>query len=583
MRVVERVRRLLPAALAVTLLAACASLGGADTGPAPKLDQLGAFRVAMSGASPAAQRWIEQGLLLAYGFEHQKAASAFEQALREDRDCAMCAWGAAYVLGPNINRSREYVDVQSLKRAFAFAEQAGAIAKRLPPAALTPRDQALIAAIQERYEAEPKPAGKSTAGGRGEAGAMCAAAGSPFSGMAAAAHPREQAYARAMAEAYQRWSADTDVAAMYAESLLMLTPWEWYDSKGKTAHPNAAAAIEVIKKAMVAAPDHPGLIHFLIHVTEQGPDARWAEVGADRLEAAAPGLPHLVHMPSHTYIRIGRYGDAVGANQRALQADQRLAAAIKAQGGSADGNWDFHHLHFLWFAAAMDGQGRVAIDAARRLAAKFDAMQRLRGGYREKLAAELPWLAMVQVERWDDILAAAMPWPWFRHERAVAHFARGMALARGGKRAGDAAAELVSLEVLAASGDGDAIDGAAPTLKVAIASLRGEVAWARGEREQALRWLKRAHELEQSIDGGEVASFGAITAPALGSALLATGQPGEAEAVYRQQLEAWPGDARAWQGLERSLAAKGRSADAQQADASFKAAWARADFMPAWR
>ncbi len=243
-----------------------------------------------------------KALLLAYGFEHRKAAQAFEQALREDRDCAMCAWGAAYVLGPNINRSREYVDVESLKRAFGFAQQAATIAKRLPAAAVSARDQALIAAMQERYEADPKPVPKAAADG--EAGAMCAAAGSPFAGMAAAAHPREQAYARAMAEAYQRWSADTDVPAMYAESLMMLTPWSWYDPKGKTAHGNAAAAIDVLRKALVSAPEHPGLIHFLIHVTEQGPNAAWAEAGADRLEGVAPGLPHLVHMPSHTGVKL---------------------------------------------------------------------------------------------------------------------------------------------------------------------------------------------------------------------------------------------------------------------------------------
>jgi hypothetical protein len=134
-------------AVAVALLSACAALGGAQNGPVPRLDRLGAFSIEMSGASPAARRWIEQSLLMAYGFEHQKAAQAFEQALREDGDCAMCAWGAAYVLGPNINRSREYVDVAELRRAHGFAQQAGRIAQRLPAAALSARDRSLIDAI----------------------------------------------------------------------------------------------------------------------------------------------------------------------------------------------------------------------------------------------------------------------------------------------------------------------------------------------------------------------------------------------------------------------------------------------------
>ena len=236
-------------------------------------------------------------------------------------------------------------------------------------------------------------------------------------------------------------------------------------------------------------------------------------------------------MPSHTYIRIGRYADATRVNQAALQADVKLAEAIRAQGGQAKGNWDFHHLHFLWFAASMDGQGRVAIDAARRFAAKVDGWQRFKGGWRANLAQELPWLAMVQAQRWQEVLDAEMPSFWLRHERAVAHFARGMAQAQGKKNAAEAQRELTQLEHLAHRGDGDAVDKAAPMLRMAVASLRGEVAWARGERDEALRWLKKAQALEREIDGGEVASFGALTAPALGSALLAVNRPVDAEAV----------------------------------------------------
>lgn len=572
----------LPAAVAL-LLSACATttIGGGDVAPAPKLDQLGAYRIEMSGASAEARRWIEQGLLLAYGFEHRKAAAAFEQALKEDPACAMCAWGAAYVLGPNINLPREYVDIDLLKRAYGFAQQAERIAKGLPN--LGARDRALIDAIGERYEADPKPKAEGQGGAPGEAGAVCSSAGSPFGGEAALAHPREQAYARAMAEAYQRFGSDADVAAMYAESLMMLTPWAWYDNKTQKALVNAAKAIDILRKAREAAPAHPGLIHFLIHATEQGPDAIWAEAGADQLGTIAPGLPHLVHMPSHTYIRIGRYADAVKANQAALQADVKLAAAIRAQGGNVQGNWDFHHLHFLWFAAAMDGQGRVAVDAARRFAAKVDGWQRWRGGWRANMASELPWLAMVQVQRWQEILDTEMPSFWLRHERAVAHFARGLALAKGKKDGEAAQRELVQLEHLAWRGEGNAVDKAAPSLRMAIASLRGEVAWARGDRDQALVWLKRAQALEQEIDGGEVASFGAITAPALGSALLAMGQAADAEAVYRTQIKAWPGDPRSLQGLARSLAAQGKGDEAQRTGDAFALAWRRADFTPAWR
>ena len=574
--------RLASTAVATSLLGACASAGPghADDGPAPRLNQLGAFGIEMSGANPEARRWIEQGLLLAYGFEHGKAAQAFEQALREDPQCAMCAWGAAYVLGPNINLPREYVSLDTLKRAHRFARQADRIARGLPR--LAERDRLLIAAIGERYEAEPK-ARREAAGAPGEGAAVCSGADSPFGGEAALAHPREQAYARAMTEIYRRFAADVDVAAMYAESLMMLTPWAWYDAKTRKAHPNAAAAIEALRKAGAAAPDHPGLIHFLIHATEQGPDARWAEAGADRLGRVAPGLPHLVHMPSHTYIRIGRYGDAVAVNQAALAADVKLGAAVRAQGGKVRNNWDGHHLHFLWFAAAMDGQGRVAVDAARRLSARVSGSARMGDTWRARTAQELPWLAMVQAQRWQAILDTELPPVWWRHERAVAHFARGMAHAVGQRDAGEAQFELVRLEQLAQRGDADPVDRSAPTLRMAVASLRGEVAWARGDRDTALTWLKKAQQLEEQIDGGEVASFGAITAPALGSALTAMGRAGEAEAVYRAQLARWPGDPRALHGLARSLAQQGRADEASTTRAAFDKAWQRADFMLAVR
>lgn len=578
-------RRAASGLAAALLLSACATVGDGSPGVTPRLDQLGAYRIEMSAASPEARRWIEQGLLLAYGFEHRKAVQAFEAALREDPQCAMCAWGAAYVLGPNINRPREYVDLDALLRAHGFAQQAQRIAASLPPGRLSERDKDLIAAMAERYEAEPRrKAEEAKKPALGEAGAVCAAAGSPFAGEAQLAHPREQAYARAMAMAFRRHGSDVDVAAMYAESLMMLTPWAWYDAKTKQAHANAAAAIDVLRKALDAAPRHPGLIHFLIHATEQGPNAKWAEAGADRLREVTPGMPHLVHMPSHTYIRIGRYGDAVAANQGALAADKQLGEAIRAQGGKVQGNWDLHHLHFLWFAAAMDGQSRVSIDAVRRLGDAITPWQRLRGGWRVDLAADLRWLVLVQNERWNEALAAEMPAAWFRSERAMAHFARGMAHARGKRQAEEAKAELVMLEALAdRGGEGDVLERAAPSLKMAIATLRGEVAWARGDRPEALRWLRRAAELEREIEGGEVASFGAITAPALGSALIAAGEPAEAETVYRQQLDAWPGDPRALQGLARSLQRQGRADEAQRMSQAFAAAWQRADFTPSLR
>jgi tetratricopeptide (TPR) repeat protein len=552
-------------AASTLLVAACSTLTGStapDVAPSLIDSGLGAYRFTANAAPAAAQAWVNQGLVLAYGFDHAEAARTFRHAARIAPDCAMCAWGVAYVLGPNINRPMR----EKLDDARRFAQRAVALSKDA-----SERDRLLIAAIAARYgDADAKASSDVL---QSPPQYLCVPA-APAKGGAPQAHALDIAYARHMRVAYERFPDDADVAALYAESLMMLTPWRWYDKKTGKPAASAADAIAVLREGLKKSPDHPGLLHFLIHATEQGPEAAQTEPAADRLVSNAPDVAHLVHMPSHIYVKTGRYADAVRVNQAALEADVRLAGRAKARGLESLGNWDFHHLHFLWFAASMDGQSKVAIDAARRLAAKPTFAMRVYSGGFAEFAGALPYVALLQFQRWNEMLAEPAPSGGYAFQRSMWHYARGVSYART-QRPSEAERELMALESRV-SGSGDALDAARGSMKTAVASLRGELAFARGDTARAFDLMRRAVALEDE-QSGEVAAWGSLTRFNLGSALLAAGRSAEAQEVFRADMNAWPNNGRALHGLAESLLQQGKADEATRVRAQARQAWTRAD------
>ena len=538
-------RAIVVSGLLVLLVAAC---GGGDRpgelgARPPRLqDGLGDRTYPITTSQPLAQRYFDQGLQLVFGFNHEGAVDAFQEAARLDPRCAMCFWGTALALGPNINAP---MGPEAGRAAYAAVGEA----RRLAPGAGA-SERALIAALAKRYAADPE----------------------------APRGPLDRAYAKAMGEVHRAHPDDLDAATLYAEALMDLTPWDYYTPAGEPRK-HTEEIVSTLEAVLARDPDHAGANHYLIHALEEYQPQR-AEAAADRLARLAPGAGHLVHMPSHIYWRVGRYEDAAAINQRAAAADEAYFAACRAPGGYAAGYYT-HNIHFLWAAAAAEGRSDLALTSARRLAAAVPQQSVAQLAFLEDFLA-VPVLTLARFGRWDAILAEPAPPASQRYVTAMWHYARGLAHARGGQVA---AAEDEQRALEAAARDGSlaetvydvAGNTAGDRLEVARHHLAAAIAKARGDEDGALAALRDAVRAQDAANYIEPPAFYFPVRQALGAALLDAGRHAEAEAVYRADLAKHPRNGWSLSGLGASLRAQGRDADAAWVARGFETAWARAD------
>lgn len=507
---------------------------------APRLQNLGNHTFPVSTANPQAQRFIDQGVNLAYAFNHAEARRAFREAARLDPGLAMAYWGQALVLGPNINAVMESAEEP---QAYELLQEAR---KRMETA--SPREQALIGALSRRY-----------------------------SGRAEDRTANDKAYAEAMREVHRQFPDDLDVATLYVESMMDLRPWGYWMPDG-SPHEGTAEIVALTENVIRRNPTHPGALHLYIHLIEPTSTPERAEHAADTLLTLMPAAGHIVHMPSHIYQRVGRYADAMISNELAIAADEDYITQCRAQGLYPMGYYP-HNIHFLWFAATADGQGRVAVDSARKLTAKVD----------DDLLAELPMLAafkavpywaLTRFGRWEEMLREPEPVAASPFLRGSWHYARGLALAATGRLA-DAEHELRRLEALMPD---PALDGplfspntARAVLAIGPEVLAGEIAAARGEHERAVGHLERAVRLEDALVYTEPAEWHYPPRLALGAILLDAGRPAEAETVYWEDLRRNRHNGWALFGLAQALRAQGKEEQAALIDERFEKAWERAD------
>jgi tetratricopeptide (TPR) repeat protein len=533
---------------------------------APRLERVGEAHLAITTREPLAQRFFDQGLRLAYAFDHAEALRAFGEAARLDPDCAMCAWGMAYAVGPNINNPLRPAD----PRAAEHARRALALAEKV-----TPKERALIEAMATRLDLAAPPPPLADAG----PSPVCAVPPPPKD-----ADPLDIAYAQAMVKAARAFPDDDEVTVLYAEALMMLSPWQWWGGDGARPREGTLEAIDTLERVLARSPDHAGANHLLIHALEASRTPERALASAERLARLAPDAGHMVHMPSHIFVRVGRYADAVRANQQAIEADRGLEAQLRAQGYEPLGAVSHHH-HFLWASAAMQGNAAVALPAAQWLAEQAARPGQPFGddGSNDYFLA-LPWLAQIRFARWDEILAAPDPaWPAHAssYPRAIRHYARGVALARTGR---PAAAEKALAALRAAARDPGlqgltlkGIDDLTAVLALAEASLRGEVLLARRQFGPAIAALRRAVELEDALESEEPPPWPVPARQALGAALLVAGQAAEAERAFREDLQRHPENGWALYGLAESLRRGKRPTEAAAVEERFRLAWAGAD------
>jgi tetratricopeptide (TPR) repeat protein len=512
---------------------------------APLFDGMGEHHSPITVNDPAAQRYFNQGLVIDFAFNHAEATRSFRAAQTIDPDCAMCFWGEALALGPNINvtfNGKAVMDDDA--RAGAYAAIQRALALR---GGVTQRERDLIDALAVRYNGNP----------------------------VTDREPLDLAYADAMRGVNARYPEDDDAAALFAEAVMTTMPWDyWVDPENPKPH--TAEVIEVLEGVLERSPGHPLALHLYIHAVEASSSPARAEVAADMLANLVPGAGHLVHMPSHIYWRVGRYNDASEANVRAAAVDEAYIAACNAQGFYPAAYYP-HNIHFLWAASAMEGRSAVSIEAGRKVAAnvQLEMIEQFPG---VEFFHTVPLLSLVRFAKWDEILATPAPPEGLEFSKGIWHYARGIALARSGDPVGalaerDGIQPLLTSDVILSI---DAIDyPASKVLLIANHLLVGEADLAAGNQVEALEHFRAAVQAQDELPYTEPPFWYYPTRQTLGQALLETGDAAGAEYVYREDLAIFPQNGWSLFGLIQSLEAQGKDATAEQAQ--FDEIWARAD------
>jgi tetratricopeptide (TPR) repeat protein len=511
----------------------------------PWLRNLGEFERKITTSSPEAQRFFNQGLTLYYGFNHHEAVRSFQEAARLDPTCAMAYWGEALSLGPNINDA--FPDEEREKQAYAALQKARELKSQSSGV-----EQALIEALTPRYTATHREDRK----------------------------PLNAAYAKAMTGVYRRFPDDPDVATLYAEAVMDTMPWSYWTKDGRP-QPGTKELVAALESVLAKHPDHPGAHHLYIHAVEASPDPDRAVPSADKLGGLVPAAGHLVHMPSHIYIRVGRYEDAVTANQRAIVADEDYITQCRAQGIYPVGYYP-HNIHFLSFALSATGRAREAIESARKAAEKTSHVGcGLQGLGFVHLLQAYPLLALVRFGQWDEIMTEASKPTDSPFVKAMQHFARGMAYnAKGELDRTDA--DLAALKAALADKQlAEMTVNDQNTLlqltQVATELLAGEVAAKRGDFRRAIAHLKQSVAFEDKLIYSEPPDWPQPVRQSLGAVLLEAGRAAEAEKVYREDLKHHRDNGWSLFGLMKCLEVQGKTDEVAAIKERFQKAWGRSD------
>lgn len=507
----------------------------------PLLDGMGKHHRAVTTPNELAQRYFDQGLTLAYSFNHDEAIRSFGEAGRLDPECAMAFWGVALCNGPHINNpivpdERSAAAWDALQKALAHKDKC------------TDVEQALIEALAKRY-ANPAPEDRS--------------------GL-------DKAYADAMVDVQCRFPDDPDVGTLTAEALMDLQPWDLWDKQGQPKG-ETTRILALLERVLEMNPENPGANHLYVHAVEASPQPERANAAADRLRTLVPGSGHMVHMPSHIDVLCGRWEQACRQNELAIAADKKYRKVVPRQGFYR--LYMIHNHHMLSFAGMMSGQSKLALKAGR------EVVESIPEDYKRQEAALVDPFMMVVPEvqmrfgMWDEILKEPAPPDYLPISNALWHYARGVALAAKG-RLQQAEAERAAFQKAVENVPQDAlmsINPAHDVLAIAGKVLDGEIAYRRGEIDEAVSLFKAAIALEDKLLYMEPPEWIQPVRHVLGAVLLEAGRFDEAERVYREDLKKWPENGWSLYGISRCLASKGDASEATEYEERFRKAWAKAD------
>ncbi len=506
--------------------------------PATLMSGVGTLHHPVSTTNPEAQKFFDQGLCLIYDFNHDEAARSFQRAAELDPKLAMAYWGIAEAVGPNYNDPASEDRFKQAHEAIQNAVDLSANA--------SPSEQAYIQAMAKRFPADPKADLKKAA----------------------------EDYHDAMREVSKKYPDDLDAATLFAESGMNLHPWGLWHVDG-TPEAGTEEIVVTLESVIRRDPDHLGAIHYYIHATEASSNPERALAGANRLAALAPGAGHIVHMPSHVYIRTGDYDAAVKTNEEAAAVDRAYIKASGAQ-GIYPMMYYSHNLHFIAMCASMDGNYPEAKKNADLLVANVAPsvkdMPPLEG------FMTIPMAVDIRFHKWNDILAMPQPDPAMKITTGFWHFARGLAFAGTGKLSeAEAQYKIVSEAeqntppdvVFAAPINNKAKD----ILKISEDVLGAKIAMARKDYAQAISLLTAAVAIQDTLKYGEPPDWFFPVRESLGAALLINGDAAGAEKVFRADLDRNPRNPRSLFGLQQALKAQNKNYDAGFVEAQFRASW----------
>jgi tetratricopeptide (TPR) repeat protein len=521
-------------------------LSGGIAGPqvsAPLFDDLGTVHRAVTTSSEQAQRYFDQGLVLYFAFNHQEATRSFTAASELDPRCAMAYWGIAMCAGPNINNpvmdeAASNTAYEAIQKAISQEEHA------------SPLEHDLIRALATRYVSPPP---------------------EDRSGL-------DSAYAAAMREVWRAHRKDADVGSLFAESLMDLRPWDLWTPDG-VQQPGTAEVIEILETVMAIAPDHPLANHLYIHTMEASLTPEKAAPSADRLRNLVPGAGHLVHMPAHIDIRLGRYDNAIRANQQAIRADLGYVGIVGREGFYT--LYRAHNYHFLAYAAMFDGQKELALTAAREMVAEIPLeLVRQFPDFLDGFMA-VPIHVMVRFGMWDQILREPKPPEDLEVTMAFWRYGRTVAFSVLG-RVDEALEEMEALNLAYEAVPESRLIGnntALVVLDIGRPMAEGELEYRRENYDRAFELLREAVRRDDELRYDEPWGWMQPARHALGALLVEQGKLGEAEAVYREDLRIHPENGWALHGLAECLRRTEREKEADEVDALYRKSWARSDII----
>lgn len=496
-----------------------------DDTSVPIIPGLDARRFPISHENEVASAYFRQGFALLYAFNHWEAIRAFKVAQTAEPNCAICYWGEATAYAPNINAP---MDAVGAEKAYAAIQKAMLLLGKADE-----RERALIEAASKRFSNDP----------------------------AADQSVLNTAYAEAMADVVKAYPNDQDIATLYAEALMTMTPWDYWERDFTTPRPHIKVAIDTIEDTLSKNPEHYGAIHLYIHLYEATAMAAKAEKYADKLAALAPGSGHLVHMPGHIYFRIGRYLDSLTTNVEAIKVDEVYLNATKGSDLYRYGYFP-HNVHFVLVSAQMAGDAKVAMEYADKLDALLptEALKVAEWIVPIKVA---PYFVHAQFGDVDSVLALMDPGDEVPFVKAIWHYARGLVFAENGDaRAVDelAAIEAIrGLEVIQGAGiPADAI------LHIGMKTIEAKAALHTGDHKKATTLLKEAVSLQNAMPYTEPPFWYYSVEQSLGAALYEAGAYEEAARAFEASLVRHPNSAWSLYGLQQSYEKLGRSTEANK-------------------